>query len=62
MQSDRSVMQLVSPMVLMHSRLYELGLPAIDGGGSVDCFFRSVSHQSYGNNTHHVQVRSAEVQ
>ena len=26
MQSDSSIMQLVSPMILMHSRLYELGL------------------------------------
>ena len=27
-QSDSSIMQLVSPMILMHSRLYELGLQA----------------------------------
>ena len=60
MQSDSSVMQLVSPMILMHSRLYELALQAIDVGGAGDCFFRSVSHQLHGN--HHMQVRSAGVQ
>ena len=62
MQSDSSVMQLVSPMIWMHSRLYELGLQAIDVGGAGDCFFRSVSHQLYGNNNHHMQARSAGVQ
>ena len=45
MQSDSSIMQLVSPMILIHSRLYELGLQAIDVGGAGDCFLRSVSHQ-----------------
>ena len=55
-------MQLVSRMILMHSRLYELGLQAIDVAGAGDCFFRSVSHQLYGNNNQHVQVRSARVQ
>ena len=46
-------MQLVSPMILMHSRLYELGLQAIEVGGVGDCFFTSVSHQLYGKNNHH---------
>ena len=40
MQSDSSITQLVSPMILMDSRLYELGLQAIDVGGAGDCFFR----------------------
>ena len=40
MQSDSSMMQLVSPMILVDSRLYELGLQAIDVGGAGDCFFR----------------------
>jgi len=30
MQSDSSIMQLVSPMILMHSRLHELGLQTIN--------------------------------
>ena len=33
----------------MQSRLGELGLQSIDVGGAGDCFFRSVSHQLYGN-------------
>ena len=61
MQSDSSIMQLVSPMILMHFRLYELGLQAIDVGGVGDCFFKSVSHQLYGNDNHHMEVRSAGV-
>ena len=62
MQSDSSIIQLVSPVILMHSRSYELGLQTIDVGGAGDCFFRSVSHQIYGNNNHHMQVRSVGVQ
>lgn len=62
MQSDSSMMQLVSPMILMHFRLYELGLQAIDVGGAGDCFSGSLSHQLYGNNNHHMQVFSAGVQ
>ena len=55
-------MQMVSLVIWMYSRLYELGLQVIDVGGAGDCFFRSVSHQLYGNNNHHMQVRSARVQ
>ena len=62
MQSDSSIMQLVSPVILMRSRLYEPGLQAKDVGGAGDCFFRSVSHQLHGNNNHHMQVRIAGVQ
>ena len=49
MQNHSSTMQLTSPISsknLMQSRLGELGL---DVGGAGDCFFRSVSHQLYGN-------------
>ena len=49
-------MQLSSPVSsenLMQSRLGELGLQSIDVGGAGDCFFRSVSHQLYGNSNHH---------
>ena len=62
MQSDSSIMQLVSPVILMRSRLYEPGLQAKDVGGAGDCFFRSVSHQLHGNNNHHMQVHIAGVQ
>ena len=55
-------MQLASPISsenLMQSRSGELGLQSIDVGGAGDCFFRSVSHQSYGNSNHHMRVRTA---
>ena len=42
---DSPTIQLVSPMILMHSRLRELGLETIDVGGAGDFFFRSISHQ-----------------
>ena len=46
----------------MQSRLGELGLQSIDVGGAGDCFFRSVSHQLYGNSNHHLRIRTAGVQ
>ena len=47
----------------MQSRLGELGLQSIDvGAGAGDCFFRSISHQLYGNSNHHVHKRTAGVQ
>ena len=55
MQNHSSTMQLTSPISsenLMQSRLGELGLQSIDVGGACDCFFRSVSHQLYGNSNH----------
>ena len=50
-----STMQLTSPISsenLMQSRLGELGLQSTDVGGAGDCFFRSASHQLYGNSNH----------
>ena len=47
----------------MQSRLSELGLQSIDvGTGAGDCFFRSVSHQLYGNSNHHMCICTAGVQ
>ena len=57
MQNHSSAMQLTSPISsenLMQSRLDELGLQSIDVGGTGGCFFRSVSHQLYGNSNHHI--------
>ena len=48
-------MQLTCPIFsenLMQSRLRELDLQSIDVGGVGDCFFRSLSHQLYGNSNH----------
>ena len=47
----------------MQSRLGALGLQSINvGAGAVDCFFRSVSHQLYGNSNHYMRIRTAGVQ
>ena len=63
MQNHRSTMQLTSPISsenLMQSRLGELGLQSMhDGAG--DCFFRSVSHQLYGNSNHLMRIRTSGV-
>ena len=56
MQNHSSRMQLTSPISsenLIQSRLGEHGLQSIDIGGAGDCFFRSVSHQLFGNSNHH---------
>ena len=58
-------MQLISPISsenLMQSRLGELGLQSIDVDSVGDRFFRSVSHQLYGNSNHHMHMRTAGVQ
>ena len=50
----------ISSENLMQSRLGELGLQSIDVGGAGDCFFRSVSHHLYGNNSnHHMRIHTA---
>ena len=46
----------------MQSRLGALCLQSIDGCRAGDCFFRSVSHQLYGNSNHHMHIRTAGVQ
>ena len=64
-QNHSSTMQLIYPISsenLMQSRLGELGLQSIDVDGAGDCFFRSVSHQLYGNSNHHMHMRTAGVQ
>ena len=60
-----NTLQLVFPipwMILMQSRLAQLGLQSIDVGGGGDCFFRSVSHQLYGDCNYHMRIRTAGVQ
>ena len=46
----------------MQSILGALCLQSIDVGGAGDCFFRSVSHQFYGNSNHHMHICTAGVQ
>ena len=65
MQNHSSTMQLISPISfesLMQSKLGELCWQSIDVGGAGDCFFRSVSHQLYGNSNHHMHIHTAGVQ
>ena len=65
MQNHSSTMQLNSPISsenLMQSRLRALCLQSIYVGGAGDCFFKSVSHQLYGNSNDHRHIRIAGVQ
>ena len=65
MQNHSSAMQLTSPISsenLMQSRLGELGLQSIYVVGAGDCFFRSASHQLYGNSNRHMRIHTAGVQ
>ena len=43
-------------------RLLIHGLRPLDVGGEGDCFFKSLSHQLYGNSSHHLEIRAAGVQ
>ena len=52
----------VDSTTLLNFRLRQLGLRALDVGGSSDCFFRAVSHQLYGNPNNHFHIRQAAVQ
>ena len=42
-------------------RMLRHGLIPLDVGGEGDCFFRSVSHQLYGNSNSHLTIRSLGV-
>ena len=50
------------PYMTLQSRLAEQGLLSLDVGGAGDCFFRAVSHQLYGDSSHHFSVRTLGVQ
>lgn len=50
------------PNSLLNYRLLRYQLRPLDVGGGGDCFFRSVSHQLYGDSSHHHEVRAAGVQ
>lgn len=47
---------------LLNYRLYRHGLRPLDVGGGGDCFFKSVSHQLYGDSNHHLEIRTTAVQ
>ena len=42
---------------LLNYRLLQHGLRTIDVGGGGDCFFKSVSHQLYGDSNHHLEIK-----
>ena len=48
--------------MLLNLRLRQLGLRPVDVGDGGDCFFRAISHQLYGDPSHHLFVRQAGVQ
>ena len=47
---------------LLQYRLLRHGLKPLDVGGGGDCFFKSVSHQLYGNPSQHLAIRAAGIQ
>ena len=47
---------------LFNYRLLRHGLKQLDVGGGGDCFFKSVSHQLYGDTHHHFEIRSTGIQ
>ena len=50
-----------SPWNCLSQRLAQIGLIPHDVGGSGDCFFKSVSHQLYGNTDRHVEICMAGI-
>ena len=38
------------------------GLRPLDVGGGGDCFLKSVSHQLYGDSSHHLAIRNTAMQ
>ena len=45
----------------MEQRLQQFHLRPLEVGGEGDCFFRAVSHQLYGDPTHHLEIRAAGI-
>ena len=52
----------VGSAMLLNLRLHQLGLRPVDVDDGGDCFFRAVSHQLYGDPSHHLFIRQAGVQ
>lgn len=48
--------------LLSNYRFRQLGLRPLDVGGAGDYFFRAVSHQLYGDASHHLHIREVGVQ
>ena len=51
----------IGSTMLLSFQLHQLGLRPLDVGGAGDCFFRAVSHQLYGDPSHHWYIRQAGI-
>jgi len=49
------------PDYIFKYRLHRYGLRPLEVGGGGDCFFKSVSHQLYGDPSHHLDIRATGV-
>lgn len=58
---SRSIANSQSDFVFNY-RLLRHGLRPLDVGGEGYCFFKSLSHQLYGNSSHHLEITAAGVQ
>ena len=47
-----------NPNFILHCRMFRDGLRPLDVGGGGDCLFKSISHQLYGDSSHHVEIRA----
>ena len=47
-----------NPNFILHCRMFRDGLRPLDVGGGGDCLFKSISHQLYGDLSHHVEIRA----
>ena len=47
--------------LLLEQRLGQFQMRPLDVGGAGDCFFRAVSHQLYGDPSHHLDIRDAGI-
>ena len=47
--------------ILLEQRLESFQLRSLAVGGAGDCFFRAVSHQLYGDPSHHLDIRTAGI-
>ena len=47
-----------NPNFILHCRMFRDRLRRLDVGGGGDCLFKSISHQLYGDSSHHVEIRA----
>ena len=52
----------ISSMSVLTTRLARIGRKPVNAIGDGNCFFRSVSHQLYGTEDHHPQIRALAIQ